>query len=45
MSRGTIHRTVRIPDELWNAAKEKAEAEGRNVSEVIRELLAEYLTK
>jgi len=39
MSRGTTHRTVRIDDALWDAAKTKAAEEGRNVSDVIRELL------
>lgn len=43
MSRGTTHRTVRIEDGLWDAAKTKAEEEGRNLSDVIRELLREYL--
>lgn len=42
MSKGTIHRTVRIEDELWVAAKTKAEAEGTNLSEVIRRLLSEW---
>lgn len=44
MSRGTTIRPVRISDELWNAAKAKAEAEGTNVSEVVREKLREYVT-
>lgn len=44
-SRGTIHRTVRIEDALWTAAKEKAATEGRTVSEVIRELLEEWTAK
>ena len=43
MSRGTTHRTVRIDDGLWNAAKVKAEAEGVNLSDVIRDALRAYV--
>jgi predicted DNA binding CopG/RHH family protein len=43
MSKGTIHRTVRIDDALWMAAKAKADAEGVNLSEVIREALRAYV--
>jgi predicted DNA binding CopG/RHH family protein len=43
MSRGTTLRNVRVPDELWDAAKAKADAEGRNVSEVVRTLLEKWL--
>lgn len=43
MSKGTIHRTVRIEDELWAAAKAKADAEGVNLSEVIRAALRAYV--
>jgi predicted DNA binding CopG/RHH family protein len=43
MSRGTIHRTIRIDDALWTAAKAKADAEGVNLSEVIREALRAYI--
>lgn len=32
-----------IPDELWDPAKEKAAAQGTNLSEVIRRLLTEWL--
>jgi len=42
MSKGTTHRTVRIEDGLWDAAKTKAEAEGVNLSEVIRRALTFY---
>lgn len=44
MARGTTIRPVRISDELWDAAKAKAEAEGTNVSAVVREKLHEYVT-
>lgn len=43
MSKGTTHRTVRVDDELWLAAKAKAEAEGENLSDVIREALRAYV--
>jgi predicted DNA binding CopG/RHH family protein len=36
---GTTLRNVRISEELWTAAQERAEREGTNVSEVMRELL------
>lgn len=35
-------RNVRIPDELWDAARQRAEAEGRHVSDVVREALHRY---
>ena len=43
MSAGTTKRPVRIPDELWNAVRSKAEDQGTNASEVIRKLLTEWL--
>lgn len=43
MSKGTTHRTVRVEDGLWDAAKAKAEAEGINLSEVIRNALRNYV--
>lgn len=45
MSRGTIHRTVRVDDTLWTAAKTKAEAEGTNLSDVIRDALRAYVSE
>lgn len=44
-SKGTPHRPIRIKDELWDPAREKAAAEGTNLSEVIRRLLNEWLQK
>ncbi len=35
MSRGTPHRNVRVPDELWGRALARAEEEGTSVSAVI----------
>jgi predicted DNA binding CopG/RHH family protein len=43
--RGTTLRNVRINDELWEAVQAKAEAEGRNASEVVRELLSKWVTR
>lgn len=43
MSKGTARRTVRIDDELWLAAKAKAEGEDTDISNVIRDLLRGYL--
>lgn len=38
-------RAVRVPDEIWQAAQERAEAEGRTVSDVIRAALKRYGAK
>lgn len=43
MSRGTIHRTFRIEDDLWLPAKAKAEAEDVNLSDVVREALRVFI--
>ena len=45
MPRGTTARNVRIPDDLWNAAKQTAEARGEDVSTVVREALRRYVTR
>jgi len=39
----TTIRNIRVPDLLWEAGLAAAEAEGRPLSQVIRELLAEYV--
>jgi predicted HicB family RNase H-like nuclease len=41
----TPNRTVRVPDQVWNEAKEKAEAEGTSVSDVVNDCLRRYLRK
>jgi hypothetical protein len=41
----TTLRNIRIPDDLWEAVLRKAEAEGRNASEVTRELLARWVKR
>lgn len=45
MPRGTTLRNIRVDDDLWQAAQAKAEAEGRSVSEVVRELLARWVKR
>lgn len=39
----TPHRTIRVDDDLWHAARDKARAEGRTVSDVIRDRLKRYV--
>lgn len=41
----TPQRTVRIPDELWAAAKAKAEGRGEDLSAVIRAALERYVKR
>lgn len=43
MSRGTTIRSIRVSDELWEAAQEQTRAEGRNVADVVRDALTLYL--
>ena len=38
----TPQRTVRVPDEVWDAAKVKAKERGDNLSDVIRRALQRY---
>lgn len=45
MPPGTRLRNIRVDDELWSAAMAKAESEGRNVSEVVRELLTRWVKR
>ena len=42
MSRGTKLRTVRVADDLWDAAREKAVADNRTLTDVVREALTNY---
>lgn len=39
------HRTIRIPDDEWHAAQEKAKERGETLSEVIRRALRRYAAK
>jgi len=41
----TPHRTVRVPDDVWKPAVEKAESEGTNLSALIREWLVDYVNQ
>lgn len=43
MSRGTPHRPIRIDDELWAKAQEKAARLGTTASAKARELLAAWV--
>ena len=43
MSKGTPHRPIRISDELWAKAQEKAAEQGTTASEVARRLLREWV--
>lgn len=36
-------RGIRVPDELWDAARAKAVAAGENVSDVVRRALDDYV--
>jgi antitoxin component of RelBE/YafQ-DinJ toxin-antitoxin module len=40
---GTSTHSMRMEDDLWAAAKAKAEAEGLDMSGLIRRLLTEYV--
>ena len=40
----TPQRSIRVADDIWLAAKAKAEAEGQTVSDVVRQALEEYLS-
>lgn len=39
----TPNRTIRVPDELWEAARRKASDEGTTVTEVIIKALERFL--
>lgn len=41
-SKGTPRRTIRVPDEVWDPAEQRAAAEGRTVVDAIREFLIRY---
>lgn len=41
--RGTPRRTIRISDDLWQAAKEKAKRNGETVTDVIIRALTRYV--
>ena len=39
------HRTIRVPDEEWRAAQDKAAERGETLSEVIRRALKRYAAR
>lgn len=39
----TPRKTVRVPDAVWKDAQDKAEAEGKTVSDVVNDCLRRYL--
>lgn len=41
----TPNRVIRVPDELWDAARGKARREGTDVSKLIRAFLTEYVNE
>ena len=41
----TTPRAIRIPDDLWEAALAKAEANGDTVSDVVRRALERYVKR
>lgn len=43
MSRGTMPRAIRIPDDLWNAAQDKARRTGVTVSDKVRDGLQQWI--
>jgi len=42
---GTSRHNFRLDDTLWRAASAKADAEGTNVSELVRAFLEQYVGK
>jgi predicted DNA-binding protein len=38
-------RAIRVPDDLWQAALEKAEANGDTVSDIVRRALERYIKR
>ncbi len=45
MSKGTKRRSIRIEDELWDAAQAIADGRGDNLSSIIRDALRQYLNE
>jgi antitoxin component of RelBE/YafQ-DinJ toxin-antitoxin module len=39
----TPNRSFRVPDDLWDQAKERADATGETMTSVINRLLTEYI--
>jgi uncharacterized protein GlcG (DUF336 family) len=45
MSRGTLPRSVRIPDDVWQAALAKAREEGTTLTAVVVDALRKFSTR
>jgi uncharacterized protein GlcG (DUF336 family) len=45
MSRGTLPRSLRIPDDVWQAALAKARAEGTTLTAVVVDALREFAAR
>lgn len=45
MSKGTTRRSIRVDDELWDAALSKADDRGETLSQVIRAALEAYVNE
>lgn len=43
MARGSAKRNFRVPDDLWNAAIDRAKQRGDNLSDILRASLIDYL--
>lgn len=41
----TPHRTIRVPDDLWDAAMRVAHDRGESLSDVIRDCIRDYVRK
>lgn len=39
----TTHRTVRVPDSIWDPARQRAAQEGVTMTDVIRQALVAYV--
>lgn len=42
---GTPRRSIRVPDQLWQAAQAKAEERGEDLSAVLRAALEKYVKR
>jgi antitoxin component of RelBE/YafQ-DinJ toxin-antitoxin module len=45
MSKGTTRRSIRIDDGLWEEAQAAASKCGENLSDIIRQRLADYISE
>jgi predicted transcriptional regulator len=41
----TRHRTIRVPDDLWQHAQAIAKARGETLSDIIRDALRRYVKR